>query len=284
MNSVNVSRAALFVLLIAAIAVAADLTPPGYQKGTITQQFSFKHKSYDLKDGDNGYQINDCGDFQNGQVVDYRVKDNKVYIRRENGQEYKCAIEGELRISDATTTHTYQKGTIEGFDTQRHYTGNNTFRNAKVYELRGPDMIYRIDYCGSFQAGKFVPGQVVEYRVDGNRLYIRHDNNEEYNCKIEGKRKAEIAGIDEGTRPDAVPRATPAASVAKLSITSVPDGADIEVDGNFSGNTPSDLGVAEGEHSIAVKKTGYKNWERKIKVVAGSSIHLNAEMEKTTNP
>jgi hypothetical protein len=33
-----------------------------------------------------------------------------------------------------------------------------------------------------------------------------------------------------------------------------------------------------------VKKSGYKNWERKMKVVAGSSIHLNAEMKKSATP
>jgi len=54
--------------------------------------------------------------------------------------------------------------------------------------------------------------------------------------------------------------------------------------GNFAGNTPSDLEVPEGERSIVVKKSGYKTWERKIKVAAGSSIHLNAEMEKSTSP
>ena len=47
---------------------------------------------------------------------------------------------------------------------------------------------------------------------------------------------------------------------------------------------PSDLEVPEGEHSITVKKTGYKNWERKMKLVAGSNIRLNAEMQKTTTP
>lgn len=72
-------------------------------------------------------------------------------------------------------------------------------------------------------------------------------------------------------------------SSAKLSITAVPDGADIEVDGNFSGNTPSDLEVPEGDHTIVVKKSGYKDWQRKMKLAAGSHIHLNAEMEKATN-
>ena len=67
----------------------------------------------------------------------------------------------------------------------------------------------------------------------------------------------------------------------KLSVISVPDGADIEVDGSFVGNTPSDVQVLEGDHSVSVKKTGFKNWERKLKVTAGSNVRLNAELEKT---
>ena len=69
---------------------------------------------------------------------------------------------------------------------------------------------------------------------------------------------------------------------AKLQLESDPPGADIELDGSFIGNTPSDVQVAEGEHTVSVKKTGFKDWERKLKVSGGSSVHLNAELEKLT--
>ncbi len=69
-------------------------------------------------------------------------------------------------------------------------------------------------------------------------------------------------------------------SSAKLQMESNPSGADIELDGSFVGNTPSDVRVPDGEHTITVKKTGFQDWERKMKVTAGSSIHLNAELEK----
>jgi hypothetical protein len=75
-----------------------------------------------------------------------------------------------------------------------------------------------------------------------------------------------------------------AATTGKLSIASVPDAADIEVDGGFVGNTPSDLQLAQGEHTITVKKPGFKDWERKLKVNAGSSVRLNAELEKPAGP
>ena len=74
------------------------------------------------------------------------------------------------------------------------------------------------------------------------------------------------------------------APVGKLSVASVPDGADIEVDGSFVGNTPSDLQLPEGEHAVAVKKTGFKDWARKLKVTSGSNVHLKAELDKAANP
>jgi hypothetical protein len=75
--------------------------------------------------------------------------------------------------------------------------------------------------------------------------------------------------------------ATVSVSTGKLSVSSVPDGADIEVDGSFVGNTPSDVQVAEGEHMVSVKKPGYKDWQRTLKVNGGSNVHLNADLEKT---
>jgi PEGA domain-containing protein len=89
--------------------------------------------------------------------------------------------------------------------------------------------------------------------------------------------------------PAAAPGAAPdtagvmaAPAAAKLQLESNPSGADIELDGNFVGNTPSDVQVPEGEHTITVKKPGFTVWERKMKVTAGSSVHLSAELEKIT--
>jgi hypothetical protein len=82
-------------------------------------------------------------------------------------------------------------------------------------------------------------------------------------------------------QPAALTTVAPAApSTGKLSLSSDPSGADIEIDGSFVGNTPSDLQVAEGEHTIAVKKSGFKDWQRTMKVSSGSNVHLNAELEK----
>lgn len=69
------------------------------------------------------------------------------------------------------------------------------------------------------------------------------------------------------------------ASIPKISVASTPDGADIEIDGSFVGSTPSVVELAPGEHDVIVKKSGYKPWERKLKVTGGE-IKLAAELEE----
>ncbi len=87
----------------------------------------------------------------------------------------------------------------------------------------------------------------------------------------------------------AIPSASPAPAVVevasktvsapKINVVSTPDGADIEIDGSFVGNTPSTVELAPGEHVVVVKKTGYKDWQRKLKVTGGE-IKLTAELDR----
>ncbi len=67
-------------------------------------------------------------------------------------------------------------------------------------------------------------------------------------------------------------------SGAQLQISSVPADADIEIDGNFVGDTPSTVGIAAGQHQLAVKKNNYKTWEKKVTVTSGQ-IRVNAVLE-----
>lgn len=81
-----------------------------------------------------------------------------------------------------------------------------------------------------------------------------------------------------GVQVNAGTPATADNSVAALDIGSVPDGAEIQLDGSFVGNTPSSLSVAPGEHSIAILKSGFKAWERRVKVLSGK-IRITADLE-----
>jgi hypothetical protein len=68
-------------------------------------------------------------------------------------------------------------------------------------------------------------------------------------------------------------------SQTAISITSIPPGADLEVDGKFVGNTPSSMNLTSGDHSIKVTKKGYKTWERSL-TASGGNVNLNADLEE----
>jgi hypothetical protein len=68
-----------------------------------------------------------------------------------------------------------------------------------------------------------------------------------------------------------------------IEFTSEPSGAEIEVDGNYAGNTPSTETLAPGEHTIRISKSGYKAWERKTKTSAGH-INVAAKLQKEASP
>jgi|SRR5271165_4965995 len=70
------------------------------------------------------------------------------------------------------------------------------------------------------------------------------------------------------------------ATVASFSVSSHPSGADIEIDGDFVGSTPSTLQLSSGQHEITIKKKGFQPWTRKMKVTSGS-MNINADLEPT---
>jgi hypothetical protein len=105
----------------------------------------------------------------------------------------------------------------------------------------------------------------------------------EVTAYVNGDLKMDIAKFQPASQQQLAATAPAAnSSSAKLQLESDPSGADIEVDGSFVGNTPSDVQVSEGDHTIKVKKAGFKDWQRQMKVSAGSSVHLSAELEKTS--
>jgi RNase P/RNase MRP subunit p29 len=92
-------------------------------------------------------------------------------------------------------------------------------------------------------------------------------------------RAAAAEGVAPSEKPALVPAAQSENAVGtKVSIASNPSAADIEIDGSFAGNTPSTIELAAGEHTVSISKTGFKTWERKVKV-SGGTININAELE-----
>jgi hypothetical protein len=71
-----------------------------------------------------------------------------------------------------------------------------------------------------------------------------------------------------------------AQALASVRIHSDPDGADVFLDGSFVSSTPAVLRLQAATYKVAVKMSGYADWEREIKILAGEEVNLNARLSK----
>jgi hypothetical protein len=69
------------------------------------------------------------------------------------------------------------------------------------------------------------------------------------------------------------------ADTAKVMVSSEPTGGDIYVDGNFMGNTPSQIELPAGSHTVRVEAKGRKLWGRTVSLTAGSKVTLQAVLD-----
>jgi hypothetical protein len=186
--------------------------------------------------------------------------------------EASCVILKRMGPADQITSHMYSFGFrgkqfqyVEGkLPSGFPFHGRLTDHDVRNLQGRGTEVIVL--------NSSYTSEELMQARTD---------------CKGETGKTPLQTDESEKPTPVAIPAVTPVAatsSTSKLQIDSSPPGADIEVDGSFVGNTPSDVIVAEGDHTIVVKKSGFKNWERKLKSSAGSSVHLSAELEKAAAP
>jgi hypothetical protein len=94
---------------------------------------------------------------------------------------------------------------------------------------------------------------------------------------VQGDMHLDMAKFGAPAAP-AVPVGVPAGQPG-FYVESTPSGADIDVDGNFVGSTPSTVYIAAGHHQINVHKKGFTPWTRTVELTAGVT-HLSAELEK----
>ncbi|MGD0694411.1 MAG: PEGA domain-containing protein [Terriglobia bacterium] len=64
------------------------------------------------------------------------------------------------------------------------------------------------------------------------------------------------------------------------AFASVPDHADITVDGKFFGTTLSSLRLASGDYSVTMEKSNFKPWQRIMTVGIGGDVSLDVTLEE----
>jgi hypothetical protein len=67
----------------------------------------------------------------------------------------------------------------------------------------------------------------------------------------------------------------------RCNFTSTPAGAEISVDGQYAGNTPSAVGLITGTHVIVLSMPGFAEWKRELRVAPDSVLNVAANLQKT---
>jgi len=104
---------------------------------------------------------------------------------------------------------------------------------------------------------------------------------------------ASAAAAPAATVAPAAPAAPPAASpvqaaapaqasggAVKCNFNSAPAGAEITLDGQYVGSTPSVVNIATGAHTVQISLPGFAVWKRDLTVSPGSELTVNALLEK----
>jgi hypothetical protein len=138
------------------------------------------------------------------------------------------------------------------------------------------------EYALYLARGEGMQAYVYDFSVSSSCCALTRPGGEaETLSRVQSPSTTMPAGVTAGGSEDAVTNSSNPARYtgeATAEISSDPLGADIEIDGNFVGSTPSSVGIVAGEHTLRVSKSGYKKWERTLKSSTGK-IKIAARLE-----
>jgi hypothetical protein len=72
----------------------------------------------------------------------------------------------------------------------------------------------------------------------------------------------------------------PDSASTSVALQSDPAGAEIYLDGQLAGATPSTLQIPSGNHQLALRLSGYQDWTRDIHILPGSQIQFSPKLQK----
>jgi hypothetical protein len=203
-----------------------------------------------------------------------------------NGSKYVGEFQNGKRNGHGTLT--MQDGaTFEGEwrDDRPNGTGKETEPDGTTLE-------------GEWEQGKFVNGKASNQKMTDGAIYTGMEKLSPNDGKLHpdgtGKKTMLDGSTLEGewrdgkfigaqTQASESNQSPNSGSNLKRGVVNVTaDNASFDVfaDGAFVGNSPAKLKLTEGPHVIEVRKTGYKDYKKEIKVMDDSELNLRAVLEK----
>ncbi len=88
------------------------------------------------------------------------------------------------------------------------------------------------------------------------------------------------SGVGQAATANTASAPAAASRTGVVNISAADDSYEIFVDGAFVGNTPAKVKLTEGAHLVEVKRAGFKDYRKQIKITDGSELTLRAVLEK----
>lgn len=245
------------------------------------------------------------------QVAKYTVAATEVFDQSPNlrSLEVRCPLvwSSALRVfadkkfrptvmdkDSFAATYTYDGGRIDGYGDAKQMlksftTANTAFMGPtwESFRIDAASLYLREEKPGTCTAevkmsfagfGRPFMGSLGWYAVDSNFNFekILLDQLDAQS------RQAASADLDKAIiqLPTEAPKPVESAAKPQLTITSEPSGAEIDIDGEFIGSTPTTVTAKQGKVVVKVKKVGFQPWERTLTLNPGDKRTLNAEMVK----
>jgi len=190
-----------------------------------------------------------------------------------------------------TATYAYDGGRID--------TGSKNFLKTYTTAYTGWTMMwesFRVDaaslYLREDQPGACTAEVKMSFAGFGKPMFgkygwyaVESNFNFEKGMMDELEAQAKRAASDDLDKaisqlPTEAPKSVDSEAKPQLTITSEPSGAEIEINGEFIGNTPTTVTVKAGKVVAKLKKAGFQLWERTLTLNPGDKRTLNAEMVK----
>jgi hypothetical protein len=83
--------------------------------------------------------------------------------------------------------------------------------------------------------------------------------------------------------PEPLPPPPPSGPTGTIDVESTPAGADVELDHEPAGKTPTTLTMTRGIHDITVSRNGFLDWHKTM-FMGETNSHINAVLEPDTTP
>jgi len=219
------------------------------------------------------------------------VKNNSIRIQILDSETRSVTLDdsGVPKNCDAVNFDAYchNSKTVEVTNTALVQEGNNPpFRVACTVDAKWSSCV-RLPRGSSFDARRNKRGLLVYYADDRGKmrkqLYLllapEQANSQQAASNAPVSAAPNPAPLEKQGQAAAASTREPEQSV-QCSFTSTPPGAEVTVDGEYVGSTPSLLALSLGNHSVEVSLPGFAPWKRGLAVSKGSELTVNAVLQK----